>query len=474
VRLFLLCLLSYAGFFSPGNSNVITRAALSLAIVQRHALTIDPLADFTTDRAFVDGAYYTDKAPGLSLLALPAVYTATKLLGYDTNTWMAPDGTLSPAFHIVVYLATLSTVGVLTALSVAASYRWSRRSGASHQAALLAALTLGLATPCFGWATVFFGHAASGALLLLGFCGLSNALDSKRRRVSRGTIAGLVLGTAFVIEFPTGPAVFIISVSCMVTAMAQRQPMRLMATVLVPATLGLIAALIPLLVYNKLAFGAPLRLGYASVHGFSGMQSGFFGLGRPDLRVARELLIGLYRGLLPLSPVLAMYPLAMTMSLRQGAWRLAAIVSVLVFLYYLLMNASYYYWNGGDSTGPRHLLPALPLLTLLFARLWDGASRVPRALFMALLVISAALSLACAATDMWSPANATTATIASLLARFLRGDIHRVLLAQIPSLHGLIALLPLLLGWGFSLWRLWPTARLDVDRETAPPDSTTR
>ena len=464
VRLFLLCLLTYANFFSPGNSNVITRAALSLAIVQRHALSIDPLADSTTDRAFVAGSYYTDKAPGLSLLALPAVYTATKLLGYGTNTWIAPDGNLNHSFHIVVYLATLGTVGVLTALSVAASYSWSRRCGASHPAALVAAVTLGLATPSFGWATVFFGHTASGALLLLGFCGLSTALDSTRRRAWRGAIAGLVLGAAFVVEFPAGPAVAIIGVSCAISAIAQQQPIRLMVTVLVPAALGLIAAVIPLLIYNKLAFGAPLQLGYASVQGFPGMQSGFFGLVRPDLRVARELLIGLYRGLLPLSPVLALYPVALAMSLRQSARRLTAIVSVLVFLYYLLMNASYYYWNGGDSTGPRHLLPALPLATLLFAQLWDGAGRVLRALFVALLVISTALSLVCAAVDMWSPANSSAVTITSLLARALHGDIDRVLVAHIPSLHGLIALLPLLLGWVFALWLLRPTAYPDVYR----------
>jgi hypothetical protein len=89
--------------------------------------------------------------------------------------------------------------------------------------------------------------------------------------------------------------------------------------------------------------------------------------------------------------------------------------------------------------------------------------RMLSALFIALLVISATLSLASAAVDMWSPEHATAAAITGLLARFLHGDINRVLLTHIPSLHGLIALLPLplLLGWVFALWLLWPNPRTD-------------
>ena len=71
---------------------------------------------------------------------------------------------------------------------------------------------------------------------------------------------------------------------------------------------------------------------------------------------------------------------------------------------------------------------------------------MPSALFIALQAISATLSLACAAVDMWSPEHATAAAITGLLARFSHGDINLALLTHIPSLHGLIALLPLLPG----------------------------
>jgi hypothetical protein len=42
-------------------------------------------------------------------------------------------------------------------------------------------------------------------------------------------------------------------------------------------------------------------------------------------------------------------------------------VIVAVALTLILINAGYYYWQGGWSTGPRHLVPMLPLLGLALA-----------------------------------------------------------------------------------------------------------
>ena len=72
-----VCLL----FYTPQteSSQVITRVGLTVAIVEDGSLTIDRWAPDTVDKALVDGHYYADKAPGLSLLAVPPVWI-TKVL----------------------------------------------------------------------------------------------------------------------------------------------------------------------------------------------------------------------------------------------------------------------------------------------------------------------------------------------------------------------------------------------------------
>src|SRR4051812_27733275 len=63
---------SYAYFYQAGGWNQNSRFAMVRAILERHTLQIDAYQLHTGDRAFHDGHYYSDKAPGQSLMALPA------------------------------------------------------------------------------------------------------------------------------------------------------------------------------------------------------------------------------------------------------------------------------------------------------------------------------------------------------------------------------------------------------------------
>ena len=111
------------------------------------------------------------------------------------------------------------------------------------------------------------------------------------------------------------------------------------------------------------------------------------------------------------------------------------------------MNAGYSYWNGGDSTGPRHLVPALPFIALPLARLWDAAPRPLRSLFVLLLIISVITSLACVAVDMWISPTIARPLQDSVLPRFFSGDLPRTLTARLFGWHGALALLPLATAW---------------------------
>ena len=74
-----LCL-SYAYFYGAGGWNQNSRFAMIRAILERHTLQIDAYQLHTGDRALWRGHYYSDKAPGASLLAL-----APALLGMQAG-----------------------------------------------------------------------------------------------------------------------------------------------------------------------------------------------------------------------------------------------------------------------------------------------------------------------------------------------------------------------------------------------------
>jgi hypothetical protein len=174
------------------------------------------------------------------------------------------------------------------------------------------------------------------------------------RMGSFGVLVGLAAGWAVVTEYPAVPAALII-------ALLARRQWRFV----------LLGAMLPLLVlalYNTAAFGSPLRVGYESVQGFSGMQEGFLGISLPRRTVLQEILFGEFRGLLPLAPVLALAPIGW-LQLRS---RPAALAAAAIVVYYLLFNAAYFYWDGGFSYGPRHVGAALPFLALGLAPLWSG------------------------------------------------------------------------------------------------------
>jgi hypothetical protein len=148
------------------------------------------------------------------------------------------------------------------------------------------------------------------------------------------------------------------------------------------------------------------------------MKQGFFGITWPNPNVAVELLFGLYRGLLPLSPVLVLVPVGLYVMRREQRTRVAAGAIVFVICSFLWINASYYYWDGGWSTGPRHLVPMLPLCCVALAFAWPRAFWARR-VTLVLLAASLVLSLICAEAGMFAPSGIRIPLIEFLLPIFL-------------------------------------------------------
>lgn len=397
LALFALAYVSFAVYAAPDfwNAQVVTRLALTIGIVEDRSLVIDRFADRTVDKAFVDGHYYTDKVPGLSFLALPATTLARAFAGpFDASNQ-----------DIYVRAAALSTSVLFGALAVALTFLVACRLGASPRQGVLAAFVLAMATPYFGWSTVFFAHATSGALLMLAAAATVFSFTSTGPwppwRMGLGV--GLLLGFTVVVDVVAAPAAAVLGAVALWCSW--RAGGRYALKTCTGLAVGGIAGVMPLLIYNSFAFGSPFTMGYANVVGFEGMKSGFFGLTAFSLGKALALMVGPFRGLLPFAPVLALGPLGLWGMFRGGApRRVSAIVIAAVFFAFVAVNASYVYWNGGWSTGPRHIVPALPFLAVAMAFAWPKSASGAQ-LAGILLGASAVIALACVLVTMYAPDN---------------------------------------------------------------------
>ena len=183
---FLLLFATYACFLQGPGWNTTPRLAMTAEFVQHGRFSIDEYAHLTGDKSLQKGHYYSDKAPGMSLLAMPAALIFTQF-GPITSEVFG-----SPAWTMFAYVCTLSVSGFISAFAGAMLFSFVRRRTGRLDAALVGALTFGLATPVFGWSTHFFGHATTAAFLMIGFI----ALDVEQRpkplffREVAGGIAG--------------------------------------------------------------------------------------------------------------------------------------------------------------------------------------------------------------------------------------------------------------------------------------------
>jgi hypothetical protein len=407
---------SYAYFYQAGGWNQNSRFAMVRAILERHTLQIDAYQLHTGDRAFHDGHYYSDKAPGQSLMALPAAAAAR---GIASAVGIDPLAFAGLAW--TSYVAALATAGFFTMGAALVVFAITRRWGYSRGAAIFAATGYGVATPAWCYATLFMAHGVTaGCLVLALWLAIELGAADERRRRDIGIVIGLALGWAVVSEFQAAIPAGVIGLFALQRSSAL--PAGEMRTVVIRIIVAGAACAIVLGVYNALAFGNPLHLGYQSEEGFEHLREGVLGISTPQLWRVRELLIGSYRGLLPLAPLVALTPIGFSMAAADRSKRPAALIAAFVGVYYLVLNASYFYWEGGWAFAPRQLMTAMPFVALGFGPLWDARWKIARPLLAACWIWGAAAALIGEATNPQPPSSFKAPFRELLWPAFLDGD----------------------------------------------------
>src|ERR1700686_4443696 len=201
--LFSVIFISYAYFYEGAGWNQNSRLDMVRAMVEQGGLRIDAFHQNTEDKAFANGHYYSDKAPGLALLAVPIAEATRPILRALNIDPESPRGLVDLAYCLTVFAVALPMAAACVCLFWIAV-----ALGASVNASAFAAVALGLATPMWAYSTLFWGHALTAACLVLAFA-WALKLGGHASFVSDvfwGAALGVTAGWATVTEYPSAPA----------------------------------------------------------------------------------------------------------------------------------------------------------------------------------------------------------------------------------------------------------------------------
>ncbi len=364
-ELALLALVAFAALLPvyPGSTQDVSRLCLSRAVLHGH-LTIQPCASKSIDRAIYDGRQYSDKAPGLSFLAVPVVW-AVGLGGppgfSHTEKAQAKVWTIRLVVSGLAFLVLAFLVG-----------RVSEGLAPGYGGAALVAFALG--TYVAPLAATTLDHVLAGAFAFGGF-----VLAWSRRYV----LAGLAL--AFAVDTNYLSALLALIVAAYVLAAGWRPLLRF--------ALGALVPLLLLGAYDWAAFGSPFHLSYRYVANqyTDDQSSGLFGIGVPKAHAVGQVFFGSH-GILVASPVLVAAVAGIVLLAKRH--RREAIVCGVTFGVFVLANCGYFLPYGGTDVGPRFLVPSLPFVALGLAPAFARWFRLTAVLAAFSIVSMALLTIA--------------------------------------------------------------------------------
>jgi hypothetical protein len=310
--------------------------------------TIDSYQSNTGDKVFYKNHWYSARAPGLALFALPF---------YDTITFVGADSWAQKSEaqrndDEMIYLVGLwgnVLPGLLLMLLV---WRVAERFEPGYGAAC--AVVLGLGTMVLPLSTLLFSHVFTA---FLGFAAFVLMLRERDGPPSMAllAIAGLAMGYAVSSEYP----LFFVAAVLGLFLLSRRDTLNPLGVIKRAGAYiaGGVVGIVPLLLYNHYAFRSWTHLAYSDV---PRQQKGFFGISAPSLKVLSTLLFD-SRGLLTISPVLIMAAIGTALLYKRGN-RAEALTITGICLCYVGYNSGYYLPFGGGFMGPRFLTTMLPFL----------------------------------------------------------------------------------------------------------------
>jgi len=375
----------YPRFMSP---NELSRLRLTRALVEHRSFQIDPYIvnpspRTVSDVAYYRGHFYSDKAAGMSLAAVPVV-AALRLV--------APDASL-----VTMLLTVRFCVVVVPAMVVL----WFLLKRCRTSYAFLSVIGLFLGSVVITQTLNFSGHVLATIVI----CCAAVLAGRGQPSDTRIAMSGLFAGAATLIDFTSAIAAAGLLIVVSVRARFLKKPALFAVSCAAIASVQLLV--------NALCFDGPFDFAYHHMFNPADQANrgaGFFGLAVPRLDAITGLTVGGLKGMFVHSPFLILSVPALFFVARRRRDPLALWAVAMCFAYFWV-NASLKDWEGGWSLGPRYLLVIYPLLVYLFVQ-WveDEATERSRKFLYAALVSTVAWSVLLHLTAMvtWPmPPNST-------------------------------------------------------------------
>ncbi len=353
ILIFSTVLFVHAFSFGGTGWNEHSRLDLLHALVFEHRLTIDTFHGNTGDKALLYGHYYSEKPPGVVLLALPAFWISVGL----ADVLHVGGGQMSGvAWMFKAWITTVGSAGVLAALAAVAMFVLLRKF-VDTKAALITTFSLFLASPMFTYSHVLFAHGIAASLLTISLWAVLTR--TAKTAAWKDALAGFFAGLAISCEYAAAIAVGAIFVYCLCTNV--RQALRFAVASLLPLML------IP--IYNFVIAGHPFTLAYDATDGIPGKHVSIWEelrIAAPDLTITTKLLFAESRGLLFWTPILwFVIPGFLVMFKKKPALAYTALGASILLIAFVSGLGTF--WDGGWALGPRQLTSMLPLLALPLA-----------------------------------------------------------------------------------------------------------
>jgi len=339
------------------------------------------------DIAYFEGHFHPNKAPGPSLLAVPAyfvLYHVEQALGLDPDQWWT--------LTLNAWLTSVMTVALLSALGIVVFYRLALRvSNGDERASGIAALTLAFGTMFFPYGTMLFEHNLIAVALLTSWYLAHRAKETGGETRGRLWLAGLCAGVAPISNYIMVVPVLMIGAY----VLSARKPNGWLWL-----GMGLLGPFLLICWYNAVCFGSPFASNYSYMNPGFIEEGGVLGVfGTPRLGVLASILFSPFRGLFITSPVLILGVVGLSMLWRIKRLRADALLCIGVSSFLLLFNATFNGWHGGWAVVPRYLGPAMPFLALPIVLVYR---RLPRGT-LSLAGMSTAIMFVITSVDAQAP-----------------------------------------------------------------------
>jgi hypothetical protein len=372
------------------SANELPRAYLVKAIVDEHTFAIDRgVATWgaTADVSPSGGHQYSNKAPGSSLLAVPAYALVRAVAG-------------EPGLGATLWLCRV-VAGVVPMLAFLwLLWQFLARFAPDPGVRRLVLYAYAFGSLAMTYSILFYSHQL-GAICIASAWILGVDVAERRRGLAAMAAAGFLAGAAPLVDYQAVFAALPIAVHVVV----RLRPRAELARAITVAAAGAAVPIAGLLAYHAICFGSPWRTGYDASTTFAVFhQHGFLGI--TGLR--REALWGsLVRpdnGLVTLAPwwLLALPGLG---ALWRTGDRATVLVGAGVAAIYVLFISSINFWRGGWEVGPRYIAAMLPFLLPPIAALLQGFRARPARLGIAagLVGVGACVYVLSAATFPYWP-----------------------------------------------------------------------